>query len=127
MAESDLSYLLDPVLLIDHFNDIRAATRFLKDEGHRSAISVVTRAEVLVGFDTKQAGVAAGFLNRFPTLPIDMALADLAAQLRRQYGWRLPDAFQAALASYHGLRLVTRNTNDFPPERFDFVDVPYRL
>ncbi|MCY4453777.1 MAG: hypothetical protein OXC01_17690 [Immundisolibacterales bacterium] len=37
----------------------------------------------------------------------------------------LPDALQAAVARRNGLRLVTRNTKDFPPERHDFVEVPY--
>jgi predicted nucleic acid-binding protein len=41
--------------------------------------------------------------------------------------WKLPDAFQAALALSRGLRLATRNTRDFPPERFSFVEVPYHL
>jgi hypothetical protein len=36
------------------------------------------------------------------------------------------DALQAAAARQHGLRLATRNTKDFPPERFAFVHVPYK-
>ena len=66
-------------------------------------------------------------LDRFPSLPIDQAIADLAARLRRRFRWKLPDAFQAALARHHGLTLVTRNTRDFSPDRFDFVDVPYTI
>ncbi len=36
-------------------------------------------------------------------------------------------AFQAAAALHYGALLVTRNTRDFPPERFAFVRVPYVL
>ena len=39
----------------------------------------------------------------------------------------VPDAFQAALAQLHGLKLATRNHRDFPPDRFSFVVVPYTL
>ena len=51
----------------------------------------------------------------------------LAYQRRLREQWKLPDALQAAAASYHGLELVTRNTTDFPSERFPFVTVPYEL
>jgi hypothetical protein len=47
--------------------------------------------------------------------------------LRRQHGWKLPDAFQAATAQEHNLKLITRNTKDFTPDVHDFVVVPYRL
>ena len=56
---------------------------------------------------------------------ITKEVADLAAVLRRQHRWKLPDAFQAALAQTHKLRLATRNTRDFPAEKFAFVSVPY--
>lgn len=39
----------------------------------------------------------------------------------------MPDALQAALASYHSLELVTRDTRDFPPDRHPFVFLPYVL
>jgi predicted nucleic acid-binding protein len=86
---------------------------------------VITRAEVLTGFDRSGAKKASRFLDCFPTLNIDSATADLAAILRRDHGWKLPDAFQAALARQHGLRLVTRNRRDFPPQRHRFVTIPY--
>ncbi|MBI2840298.1 MAG: asparaginase [Acidobacteria bacterium] len=58
---------------------------------------------------------------------IDKTVADLAARLRRETRWRLPDAFQAALAQMNGLRLVTRNSKDFPPQKWSFVVIPYKL
>ena len=122
-----LSLLLDSVILIDHFNGRQEATRYLARFGPQAALSVITRAEVLAGFDAAGMAAATGLLDRFPTLGIDRPVADLAARLRREHRWKMPDAFQAALASYHSLTLVTRNTRDFPPDRHAFVVVPYVL
>jgi hypothetical protein len=119
--------LLDSVILIDHFNGVPAATDYLRESHGRAAVSVITRAEVLAGFSAADAGLAEALLDRYPTLGIDRPVADLAARLRRELRWKMPDALQAAIARHHGLRLVTRNTRDFPPERFPFVVVPYRV
>jgi predicted nucleic acid-binding protein len=120
-----LRYLLDSVILIDHFNGIQAATAYLGETRGQAAVSVITRAEVLAGFSAEDAGLASALLDRFPTLGIDRAVADLAARLRHDLRWKMPDALQAALARHHGLHLVTRNTKDFPPDRYPFVVVPY--
>lgn len=128
MGAQGVKLLLDSVILIDHFNGIPAATEYLESTGWNAAISVITRAEVLTGFDD-DAALAAGraLLDFYHTLIIDQPVADLAAALRKSKRWKLPDAFQAALAQHHGLRLVTRNTKDFSPEIHDFVLVPYTL
>lgn len=120
-----MTLLLDSVILIDHFNGVPEATEFLARYHAEAAISAISRAEVLTGFDPEREAPAKALLDRFPTLPVDQEIADLAADLRRRHGWKLPDAMQAAVALYHGLRLVTRDANDFPPERFDFVEIPY--
>ena len=122
-----MRYLVDSVILIDHFNGIDQATTWIGDRYPDLAVSVITRAELLTGFEDGEDAMVASLLDRFPSLPIDQAIADLAARLRRRFNWKLPDAFQAALARYHGLILVTRNTRDFSPDRFDFVEVPYRI
>jgi predicted nucleic acid-binding protein len=122
-----LNILLDSVILIDHFNGLHSATSYLKRVYSRSSISVITRAEVLTGFEVGALKSAMQLLDRFPVLPIDREAADLAASLRREHGWKLPDAFQAALARIHNLKLATRNTRDFPPDRFEFVVAPYTV
>lgn len=122
-----LRLLLDSVILIDHFNGRSEATRYLASVSGEAALSVITRAEVLAGFDPEDAGTPGSLLDRFPTLGIDVPVADLAARLRREHRWKMPDALQAALAQYHGLTLATRNTRDFPPDRHRFVVVPYTL
>jgi predicted nucleic acid-binding protein len=119
--------VLDSVILIDHFNSVDQATAYLQQVGEGAAITAITRAEVLTGFDTADVPLASALLSRFRLLVIDGPIADLAAQLRREHRWKLPDALQAAAARQNGLRLATRNTKDFPPERFPFIHVPYTL
>lgn len=122
-----MSILLDSVILIDHFNGVAAATAFLAAQGHEASISAVTRAEVLAGCDEDEATQVKPLLDRFAFLPMDAAVADEAARLRRSTRLRLPDAIQAAFALHHGLRLVTRNSKDFKPSAFPFVVIPYRV
>ena len=123
-----MRYLLDSVILIDHFNNVEAATTFLAEHGSECAISVITRAEVLAGFTLRTESLARELLDVFPHLPITSEIADLAASLRRSEHWKLPDALQAAVAVQHGLVLVTRNTRDFKVggKKVEVV-VPYRV
>jgi predicted nucleic acid-binding protein len=120
--------LIDSVILIDHLNGISKATRFILGLNPlQTAISVITRAEILAGLDEEGQVTVRPFLDQYQLLIIDKPIADLAAQLRGKYGWKLPDAFQAALAQHHKTKLTTRNTKDFDPKKHDFVEVPYSL
>lgn len=91
-------YLADSTVVIDHLNGIEAATMFLRDHASEIALSVITRE-----------------------------VADQAARFRREHRWKLPDAFQVAIARKNKLALATRNVRDFPPERHAFVKVPYQV
>lgn len=120
--------LLDSVILIDHLNGISKATQFVLDLNPlQTAISVITRAEILAGLDEEGQARVISLLDQYRLLIIDKPIADLPAQLRRRYGWKLPDAFQAALAQHHKARLTTRNTKDFDPTQHGFVEIPYFL
>lgn len=123
-----LERLLNSVILIDHFNGIPAATAYLGGlVSARTAVSVITRAEILVGFEGPAIENAKRLLDEFSLLSIDGVTADRAADLRRTFGWKLPDAFQAALALQYNIKLVTRNTRDFDPRKHQFVEVPYKV
>jgi predicted nucleic acid-binding protein len=123
-----LTRLLDSVILIDHLNGVPEANQFvLAIEPEQTAISVITRAEILVGIEPEDAPLVKALLDQFRLLVIDKPIADLAADLRKSQGWKLPDAFQAALCICHKIKLVTRNTKDFDPVRHDFVEIPYTL
>ncbi len=120
--------LIDSVILIDHLNGISKATAFVLGlDPLQTAISVITRAEILSGLDEQGQVSVRPLLDHYQLLIIDKPIADLAAQLRREYGWKLPDAFQAALAQHHKIKLTTRNTKDFDPKTHEFVEVPYLL
>ena len=120
-------YLIDTVILIDHLNGVKKATNWLARNGKKnSVISVITRAEILVGVQPEERFVINELLNSFTTLTIDLKTADIAAEMRKKYKLKLPDAFQAALANMNNLLLVTRNTKDFKKE-MNFVKIPYAL
>jgi predicted nucleic acid-binding protein len=123
-----LNRLLDSVILIDHFNNVEKSTKFLlKLDPEKTAISVITGAEILVGMEDMSKDKVMSFLDQYRILSIDKDIADLAAELRKAYGWKLPDAFQAAIAVHHHLKLCTRNTKDFDPRKHSFVEIPYKL
>ncbi len=123
-----LQALLDSVIVIDYLNGERGAKAFLNAAPPAEwAVSLVTYAEVLVGIPAEGTAYTRTFLDAFSLLSINRDVATLAAQLRRTHRWKLPDAFQAALAQHHGIPLATRNTKDFDPARHPFVTVPYVL
>ena len=121
-----MKFLLDSVILIDHLNGIDKAHHWLAQHHSNSCLSVITRAEVLTGANEVNLQSTQLLLNYFSTLPMTAEDADLAAQLRQQNRWKLPDAIQAAFAIRHNLLLVTRNTKDFSVKQA-FVHIPYML
>jgi predicted nucleic acid-binding protein len=128
MAFLMIERLIDSVILIDHLKDVAEATRFIVALNPlETAISVITRAEILAGLNEEGQAAVTPLLDQYQLLIIDKPIADLAAHLRRKYGWKLPDAFQAALAQHHKTRLTTRNTKDFDPTKHAFVEIPYML
>lgn len=122
-----MGILLDSTILIDHFNGIEKARKFILDNKSKLFLSFITRAEVLTGFDNEAALIAKKVLDFFPLLPVTPQDADLAAELRRLEKWKLPDAFQAAFAKNNKLTLATRNTKDFQTNKHNFVTIPYHL
>ncbi len=124
---SSKKYLIDSVILIDHLNGIKEATNWLKKNGaFNSTISVVTRAEILVGTSEENKLKIKSWLNSFECIDIDKNIADLAALYRNKYKIKLPDAFQIAIAFENNLILVTRNTKDFN-KGMGFVEIPYEI
>lgn len=121
-------YLLDSVILIDHLRGIEPATKWLgKLREGEAVLSVITRAEVLTGGTEDEQAAAFELCGQFECLPLTADDATKAAEMRRDNGWRLPDAFQAACAVRNGLKLVTRDARDFDPKTHRFVIYPYCL
>lgn len=121
------NFLLDSVIIIDHLNNISQATDFINSNYEVSLLSVITRAEVLVGASNKNHLAIKRLLDSFETILLISEIADIAATLRCENKWRLPDAFQAAVCKYHDLTLVTRNSKNFSSQKHSFVHIPYQL
>jgi len=122
-----IEILIDTVILVDHLNGLTVATDFLRKNWGRGAVSVLSRTEILAGYGLEEQKEVVRLLDRFIPLGIDREVADLACRLRLRHRWRVPDAFQAAIAQRQKLKFVTRNTRDFPPESHGFVLVAYTL
>jgi len=120
--------LLDSVILIDHLNTINVASDFIRSlSPEETAISVITYAEIMVGVKPADKALVKSFLYQFTIFPIDIRIAEIASDLRQKHGWKLPDAFQAAIAVHHNIQLTTRNTKDFSSAKHNFVEIPYTL
>lgn len=121
-------YLLDSVILIDHLRGLEPATTWLgKLREGEAVLSVITRAEVLSGGTEDEQAAAFELCGQFECLALTAGDATKAAEMRRENGWRLPDAFQAACAVRNGLKLVTRDARAFDPKAHAFVLIPYSL
>jgi len=128
MGIAVIKRLIDSVILIDHLNGIDAATHYVYGlNPQETSISVITRAEILVGINDEQKDMIKSLLNQYHLFVIDKTVADFSAELRKTHHWKLPDAFQAAICILNKIRLITRNTKDFNPEKHDFVEIPYLL
>ncbi len=122
-------FLVDSVIIIDHLLGIDAATQWIAElKPGEAFITPITRAEVLAGVkdEHEETGVYL-LLEQFNCLEINAKVADRAAKIRKKAGLKLPDAFQAALAEEWELKLVTRNTKDFRPNKFPFILTPYKV
>ncbi len=110
------SVLLDTCILIDYLNGIPPAADIVKEYAGSSAISVITWMEVMVGafrLDHEKQQMTRRFLARFTRLPVNEAVAELAAAIRAQRGIKLPDAIIDATAQVENRLLFTRNVKDF--------------
>ena len=57
--------LIDSVILIDHLNGINKATEFILDlNPAQTAISVITRAEILTGLDEEEQARVKSLLDQ---------------------------------------------------------------
>ena len=120
--------LLDATVFIDFLNNVPEAVDLMGSiDPKNTALSSVTLAEVLVGCEPQEEERVLLLSRQFHFLSIDREIAVFAAQLRRKHRWKLPDAFQAALALHHKLTFITRNSKDFDPRVHKFVKVPYHI
>jgi predicted nucleic acid-binding protein len=121
-----VSELFDTNILIDHLNGIAKATRELK-RSSAPAISMITWIEVMTGASSSaEEAVLRSFLLNFECLAVSSAVAERAAQVRRQMKIKIPDAIILATAEVASRELVTRNVKDFP-SGMRGIRVPYKV
>ncbi len=121
---SKQGYLLDSVILIEHLNGIEHSSQWIEKHAEDCFISIITRMEVLSGYSRMECATAKSYLDSFQVKELTIEVSDLIAHLRFEHRWKLPDAIQAGLAQFYGLKLATRNTKDFPPGKYSFICVP---
>lgn len=117
--------LLDTNILIDVLRGEAVALTWLEQQ-QQPHISVITWIEVLVGCREAETSRVHDWLESFPRLPLDDAIATETVVLRQQHGLKIPDAIILATARCGDLSLATRNVRDFPLALGGVVH-PYRL
>jgi predicted nucleic acid-binding protein len=111
----------DSVMLIDALNGDDAACIRLDDDD-KPIISTVTRTEVLTGGkSSKQVSQIIALIDGCENIPVTNEIADLAADLRKQYKLKTADAIIYATARTLGVQLVTRDKAF--PEAVDVVQI----
>jgi len=117
--------LFDTNILIDYLNGIDKARKELARYSQAS-VSAITWMEIMVGVTPATEAGTRAFLQSFQLIGIDERVAERAVLLRRAHRMKLPDAIIWASAQVNNMILVTRNTEDFPPNVPD-VRMPYTV
>ncbi len=90
-------------------------------------ISVIVEIELLTGVRNPiERANAERLLELFTIVEVDRDLAHLAAEVRKKYRLKTPDAIIYATAQRLGIPLITRNNKDFPAD-MPGVLLPYQL
>jgi predicted nucleic acid-binding protein len=125
MGLPKVNAVFDTNIVIDALNGVSDAdTEYSRYA--RVLISRVTWMEVLVGAPDDDTQTRDFLQTRFEIVPLDLAVAERAVELRRSRHIRLPDAIIWATALIHDAVLVTRNTRDFYADA-EGVRVPYKI
>ncbi len=117
-----MSLLIDADVLIGVLRDVPGAHEAVAEARLRDPrfLSVTpVRVEVLRGMRPGEEQVTTALLEQFDWVTVDVALADRAGELGREYrqshqGIEIVDLLLAAAAERYGARLLTRNVRHFP-------------
>ncbi|MGC9349767.1 MAG: type II toxin-antitoxin system VapC family toxin [Anaerolineae bacterium] len=114
-------YLLESNVLIQHLRGHEPTTDLLTRlalDG-QLGLAAISRTEVLAGMRDYEAESTLAFLDALACYALDVATADRAGELIREFRRRgvtldVPDAMIAATAIEHCLILLTYNPRHFP-------------
>lgn len=106
--------VLDTNIIIAYLNGDEGVIRAVRNwftEGIGLFISAVTYAEVLALREASESDVGhmREFLNLFVVIPVDRAIAEDIAAIKRTQKLKFPDAAIVATARYTASTLVTRD------------------
>lgn len=112
--------LVDTDVLIDVARSVAEAVGCLQDVEHqaRSAISVITQMELMVGCRNKvELQVIESFVNRFQVIKLNERISDICIELFRTYrsshGLLIADGLIAATALFLDCPLISKNQRDY--------------
>lgn len=111
--------IIDTNIIIAYLSGDEKVIRFLdswRRQGGFLYISTIVETEILSfpGSSESEDELVEKFLKEnFISIPYDQRLVKLAAQLRKTFKIKLPDAAIAATAIYTKTSLVTRDIKDF--------------
>lgn len=120
-----MNAVFDTNIVIDALNGLAQANAEY-DRYEHVFISRITWMEILIGAEADDAELRDFLESRFEVVSIDVAVSEVAVELRRKYRMRLPDAIIWATAKTTNSVLVTRNTKDFDPE-WEGIHLPYQI
>jgi predicted nucleic acid-binding protein len=103
-----VAVVLDTNILIDCLKGYGAAANCVRQQSDR-VISVITQIELLAGAQPSTEQALRDFLAGFEIIHTDAKIAELASQIRRQSGLKLPDALILATAACQRRTLLTRD------------------
>jgi predicted nucleic acid-binding protein len=123
-----MSVLVDTNILIDLLNGRPEARAYLRKAG-KIDISTITHHEVLAGCTgtrAKQLSVAEMLLGACNVIPVSAEISALAARYQRKRNTKrkMADFLIEATAKEHGLKLATRNPQDFKNAQ---TILPYKI
>jgi predicted nucleic acid-binding protein len=114
-----INYLWDTNIAIYYLQNQfpSAAEKFIDSILLKSvpSISVITEIELLSwkSSSKKDTLIIKQFISDSNVFELDQEIKNICADIRKEYGLKLPDAIIAATSIFNNLILITRNTKDF--------------
>ena len=109
-----MKFLVDSNIIIYHLNKDTIATKFLRENYQKIAISQITFVEVLsFSFTQKEETNVRELLSNFDIIDVNMDISNQAILNRKLKKIKIPDNIISSTAMVYDLILVTRNVKDF--------------
>lgn len=122
-------YLIDTNILIYAALNLEPIASFFNSwtEKNQLTLSVISISEFLAGATPDESQKIEPLIEKLGALPVDLAVARVAANYRRQYTSKsktpyLLDCLLAATAKIYNLTLLTHNVQDYPMTDIKILD-----